>query len=389
MGVPLNDVQEDVLAVSRIEAVPTILDVICQSTGLGFAAVARVTESRWIACSVKDDIAIGLRPGDEVKAETTMCYEVRRLRRPIVIDHVGQDQIYSRHSPGMNGFQSYISVPIVLSDESFFGTLCAMDQRQIRLDKPGILGMLDLFAGVIATHLDTTATEADLAGERKTSALREQSIAVLGHDLRNPLAAIESGMRLLRREPLTDKASQIVELVQNTVLRMSGLIDNVLDFAQGRLGGGIVLARNASEHLQPGLEQVVAELRAAHPDQIIDASFEITTSVDCDRCRILQLFSNLLGNALEHGADDKPIVARVSTTEGMFELWVANAGDPIPPEAMKHLFSPFSRGEVRPNQQGLGLGLYIASEIARAHGGTVSVSSTEEETRFTFRMPLD
>src|ERR1700733_14971269 len=110
--VPL-DFQADVESVSRIEAVPTILDVVCRTTGMGFAAVARVTEDRWIVCSVKDEIAFGLQPGGELKVETTICHEVRERRDPIIINHAAEDEIYSFHpTPIMYGFQSYISVPI-------------------------------------------------------------------------------------------------------------------------------------------------------------------------------------------------------------------------------------------------------------------------------------
>ena len=103
--------------------------------------------------------------------------------------------------------------------------------------------------------------------------------------------------------------------------------------------------------------------------------------------RIGQLFSNLLGNALTYGVAGEPVTV-TAKTEDQFELAVCNAGNPIPPAAMERLFYPFSRGEVRPSQQGLGLGLYIASEIAKAHGGTIDVTSTPELTCFTLRMPL-
>jgi sigma-B regulation protein RsbU (phosphoserine phosphatase) len=136
------------------------------------------------------------------------------------------------------------------------------------------------------------------------------------------------------------------------------------------------------------LGQVMAELRAASPNRVIEAEFDITEPVMCDRERIGQLFSNLLGNALTYGAADQPIRVRAATAGGMFELSVANSGDPIPPAAMERLFLPFFRVAVRPSQQGLGLGLYIASEVARAHGGELDVTSTPEETRFSFRMPL-
>ena len=384
--------QADIEAVGTISAVPTILDVVCRVTGMGFAAVARVTEQRWICCAVNDLIQFGLQPGGELKVETTICHEVREMREPVVIDHVAEDSLYCRHhTPAMYGFQSYISMPIVLKDGRFFGTLCSIDPQPRRLKNPETIGMFKLFAELIAFHLDAgerlAASEASLTGERQNSELREHFIAVLGHDLRNPLASIDAGARLLQKTPLNEKATTIVTMMQDSVRRMAKIIDNVMDLARGRLGGGIALDR-AREPLGPVLDQVVAEARLTHPERAIDVAFDLTAPVDCDRSRIARLFSNLLGNALLYGKADAPVTIRASTRDGTFELSVANAGDQIPAAALARLFEPFARGDVRPNQQGLGLGLYIASQIARAHGGTLEVTSTPAETRFTFRMPL-
>jgi signal transduction histidine kinase len=168
---------------------------------------------------------------------------------------------------------------------------------------------------------------------------------------------------------------------------MAGLIDHVLDFARGRLGGGLPLDRNAHEPLRPALDQVIAELRTARPDRTIEAEIALDDPVYCDRARIAQLLSNLLANALTHGASDGPITVKALTIGGMLELSVANPGDPIPHATRERLFQPFTRASAQPHQQGLGLGLYIAAEIARAHGGTLDVTSTPAETRFTLRMP--
>jgi sigma-B regulation protein RsbU (phosphoserine phosphatase) len=229
---------------------------------------------------------------------------------------------------------------------------------------------------------------ADLKDERETSELRELFIAVLGHDLRNPLASISAGARILLRRPRDETETRVLQMMETTVIRMAGLIDNVLDFARGRLGGGITLSRDASRPLEPVLRQVVDELSAAMPDRVIETDFRIADPVNCDRSRIGQMVSNLLGNALTHGSPDKPVNVVASTGNGMFELWIANAGAPIPEAAMANLFEPFFRGQVRASLQGLGLGLHIASEIAKAHEGTLSVTSTADETRFTFLMPL-
>jgi phosphoserine phosphatase RsbU/P len=229
-----------------------------------------------------------------------------------------------------------------------------------------------------------------LATERETAELREQFIAVLGHDLRNPLAAISAGARILQRSGALreHKDLRVLDMINTTVTRMSDLIDNVLDFARGRLGGGITLSRDAERPLEPVLEQVVDELRTASPRRVIETSFEIIDRVNCDRTRIGQLASNLLGNALTHGAPDQPVRVGAKTAGGEFALWVANAGNPIPTAAMQKLFEPFFRGDVRESRQGLGLGLHIASQIAQAHGGRIEVTSTLDETRFVFTMPL-
>jgi signal transduction histidine kinase len=383
----------DVAAVGRIDAVTSILDVLCRSTGMGFAAVARVTEQHWIACAVKDDIAFGLKPGGELRVETTICNEIRDSRKPVVIDHVSDNPVYRNHpTPAMYGFQSYISMPIIRADGSFFGTLCSIDPKPRAVSRPEIVEMFRLFAELIAFHLDSqdniAATEAQLSKEREAAKLRDQFIAVLGHDLRNPLASIDAGAKLLRKEPLGGRAPAILDLVERSVSRMAELIDNVLDLARGRLGGGLALERNAEAGLDGALEQVANELRSAWPGRTIATDFEIGAPVMADRSRIAQLLSNLVGNALSHGAPDQPVLIEAKTADGQFRLSVANRGEPISSETMERLFQPFVRGAGHGAKQGLGLGLYIASEIAKAHGGRLDAASSPEETRFTFVMPL-
>ena len=202
-----DDFSKDLEAVARIPAVATILEVVCRTTGMGFAAVARVTEDRWIACDVRDEIQFGLKPGGELKVETTICNEIRQSGNAVVIDHVSRDNVFCSHpTPAMYGFESYISVPIILPGRGFFGTLCAIDPRPARVNTPPVIGMFNLFAELIAFHLDAqerlAASAASLSDERRTAELREQFIAVLGHDLRNPLASIDGGAQLLGKMPL-------------------------------------------------------------------------------------------------------------------------------------------------------------------------------------------
>ena len=160
-----------------------------------------------------------------------------------------------------------------------------------------------------------------------------------------------------------------------------------MDYARGRLGDGLTMSRDADAEIGPVLVQVVQELRSVNPDRVIDMQFDLAGPVSCSRSRIAQLLSNLLGNALTHGTSTKLVLVRATSDDANFELSVSNGGEPIPPGALANLFQPFFRAAAGRNQEGLGLGLYIASEIAKAHRGTLDVSSSPLETRFTFRMP--
>ena len=382
----------DVEAVGRVAVVPTILDIVCRITGMGFAAVARVTKDRWIACGVQDGIGFGLQPGGELKVETTICDEIRQHHEAVVIDHVAEDEIYCGHpTPAMYGFQSYISIPITMPDGSFFGTLCAIDPKPHVVNTPEIVGSFKLFADLIAFHLDANLrlakAEAAMVREREVSALREQFIAVLGHDLRNPLASVSAAAQMLLRRP--ERTANLADQIEQSVSRMAGLIEDVLDFARGRLGDGLQLDRDPERPLGPTVTGVVEELRNTHPDRVVELELRLEQPVDCDRARIGQLLSNLVANALTHGLSTEPVRVRAVAAQGWFELSVANGGVPIPADTLGNLFQPFFRGPAPHNRQGLGLGLFIASEVARAHGGTLEVTSTMAETRFTFRMAIE
>ncbi|TAV72559.1 PAS domain-containing sensor histidine kinase [Rhizobium leguminosarum] len=300
----------------------------------------------------------------------------------------------------MQGFFNEVALDLVTADGRKLPVLAnAMERRSE--DGALLFTRVTMFQAAERRRYERELVEAraaaDAAGatiksqldfEQQTAELREQFIAILGHDLRNPLASIAAAGRMLRKEEQTDRSTKVLDLMQGSVVRMSGLIDNVLDFARARLGGGIVLDRRA-EVLEPILRQVIEELRYSHLDRAIEVSIELDGPINCDSSRIGQLVSNLLGNALTHGTPDEPVRLSAATVDGRLELWIANGGAPISSDAMTRLFQPFFKGEAGTSQRGLGLGLYIASEIAGAHGGTVMVSSDDQETRFTFVMPLD
>jgi sigma-B regulation protein RsbU (phosphoserine phosphatase) len=225
--------------------------------------------------------------------------------------------------------------------------------------------------------------ETKLMQEQQQAVIREQFIAVLGHDLRNPLGGIMSAADLLARNELNARDAKLVGILQASSKRMFEMINNIMDLARGRLGGGITIIPITSD-LQKLLHQVAAELQVSWPQRIINTDFEIDNPIQCDPARIAQLVSNLLANALTHGSSNETVLLKAKVSRTSWEISVINKGKPIPEEALQNLFQPFHREGHRSNN-GLGLGLYIASEIAKAHNGLLTVASNEEQTCFTFR----
>jgi len=389
-----SPIERDIALIARSNAVPTILEVVARTTGMRFTAVARVTDSHWTACAVYDRIEFGLKPGGELVLQSTICNEIREHHRPVIFGHASQHKIFASHpTPKLYGFESYISIPIFLSDESFFGTLCAIDPAPAQLDDPELLRTLELFAQLIAAQYEaerrSDTAELALLDEQSTARLRDQFVAVLGHDLRNPVQSITMGADMLERDLPDGRERRIARHIQRSCQRMSELISNIMDFALGKLGEGIAASMERPHDLAGDLEHVVSEIQRAHPDREIVVTTSLQQAFACDQRRIGQLLGNLLSNAITHGSHTSPVRVFILSNASHFELAVENAGKPIAEETIERLFQPFTRGTSTSPKPGLGLGLYIAAEIAKAHGGTLQAISNTAFTRFVFRMPLD
>ena len=382
----------DIATISRISAVPAILQVISELTGLRFAAVARITEEAWTACAVLDRLDFGLQVGDELDLVSTLCNEIRQGRHSVVIDKASEDPLYRDHqTPHAYQFESCIAVPILRTDGRFFGTICALDPNPAPLKSSTIQSTMESFARMLALQIEADEnlqrTEAALIKERQTAEMREQFIAVLGHDLRNPLFAISAGAEMLLRKVSDPANEQRARHILTSARRATKLVDDVLDFARGSLGRGIPVNIEPCPDLGDALRHVIAEIQSIHPKRIIQSSIGDLSNVHCDRERVAQLLSNLLANAVTHGTPDGPIEVSTQVKEGHFVLSVKNQGL-IAEDALPHLFLPYSKPAGGTPQVGLGLGLYIASQIAQSHGGKLEVVSTEQQgTTFTFSLP--
>jgi len=231
-----------------------------------------------------------------------------------------------------------------------------------------------------ATELETQAQE--------RAHFAEQMVGIVSHDLRNPVSAILMSAALLEREALTARQSDILRRILTVGQRASRLITDLLDLTQARLGSGLAVAP-APIDLHATVAEAVQELAQAYPERLLRHVPQGAGACVADADRLAQLVVNLVSNALAYGAAQAPVVVTSRIEADAFSIAVANDGEPIAPETLRRLFTLMVRGGgATPADHGIGLGLFIVSEIAKAHGGTASVVSTREAgTVFSVTLP--
>lgn len=344
-------------------------------------------------CAVYDQVNFNLIPGDQLDIKTTFCSQVRKSTKAIVIEHAKKDDVYRQSEiPKMYGFESYFSFPIYNKNGDFFGTLCGLDPRPAVLKTDRIESQIKSFAELISRQMEVddrlAAVETDLISEQAAAKLREQYIAILGHDLRTPLSALKMGVDFLVDHASDATSQKVLARMDNSAKRMTRLISDVMDFTHGQMGKGIQLNVKPASDLKSVLVHTVSELSGLHPDREILADIIIDGTFSCDPERISQLLSNLLINAIVHGDAAQPIKVMANIEEETLTLSVSNGGTPISADVIDKLFHPFWRNENNKKTGGLGLGLFIASQIAEAHKGSLMVHSDENETVFSFKAAL-
>ncbi|OKS86477.1 GAF domain-containing sensor histidine kinase [Mucilaginibacter polytrichastri] len=283
MSITQSSIQADIEAIGKIPVVESLLEVICRTTGMGFAAVARVTDEKWIACSVRDEIEFGLLPGGELLLETTICHEIKQSNEGVVINHVDLDPSFrSHHTPAMYGFQSYISMPITRKDGTFFGTLCAIDPKPAKLDNPQTIGMFKLFADLIAFHLAAV----DQISLAQVSILEERK-------------SLE--MTALFNKQLASTNKQLAETKKNLQSMVSKLTES-----EDKLLQAIETGRMGTWSINPVTYEVtmsnfIKDMFGFSPDKEVSIE-EIVNAVDPD---YRQMLTDVLGNAIaKHQSSD-------------------------------------------------------------------------------------
>ncbi len=233
-------------------------------------------------------------------------------------------------------------------------------------------------AGAIANHVAAAVSRFEaVTSLQQTVKFNEMFTGMLGHDLRNPLGAIMASAQVAIRRAPDERTGKPLSRIITSGQRMARMIDQLLDFTRVRVGRGMPVEPVAVDLVQL-LRQVIDELDGALPGRVVQLTHQGQTNGTWDEDRLSQVFSNLIANALQHGADANVHVLVDGGAPESVRVEVHNAGA-IPEEVLPHLFEPMTGGESRRHRSdGLGLGLYISHQIIRAHGGSIAVASTPE-----------
>jgi signal transduction histidine kinase len=388
-----DQLYKDLEAVRKIPIVPTLLEVICRITGMRFAAVARVTKDRWLACSVRDEIEFGLKEGGELDIGTTICNEIRGDHQAVIIEHVDLDQFYkNHHTPRIYGLQSYISFPIILKDGSFFGTLCAIDPEPAKINDSKIIGTFTAFAELLSFHLQslelfeqslTTNIELNDKNKLLTNVNNDLDnfVYTAAHDLKSPISNIEGLIDVLSdtvsNEPPDRRAiSKIIELMRASVKRFTSTIIDLTTIAETQ--------KNIDEEKSEVIDifKMVADVKEDISDLIVksNATIEVIREGDVpvyfSKKNFKSILYNLLSNAIKYRSPERSpeILVKMGMMEGKTNLSVKDNGLGIPPDKKKEVFEMFKR--LHDHVEGTGIGLHIVKRIIDNSQGKIQVDST-------------
>ena len=383
--------QTDIEDIQSLSIIPTILDVICESTQMGFAAIARVTEDTWITCGVLDKLSFGLSVGDELDISTTFCNQVRKTDQIVVIDHVDTDNTYVNHPiPKQYGFQSYISVPIIKKNGEFFGTLCALDLKPNKVNNAKVIDMFNMFSGLISSHLDVVKTmnsQVDLI-KKKEDELENYSF-ITSHDLQEPLRKIQFLTDLLEHNEtrnLSKKGKKLFNSIKTSATRMRNIVNDLLKYSQNAPNPNLLEDVKMHKLILRVEFRLIEIFKQNNSKLIIN---------DLGKLPVLplqmeQLFFNLFSNSLKFKHPERDLVITINSTiasganfnvEKLLkdveycEIEVTDNGIGFDPIYSEKIFKMFQYLKPSEDNKSTGMGLAIAKRIAHNHEGEIIATS--------------
>lgn len=400
-----NNFQKDIEDIAQIPGISSILDIICNTTGMGFAAVARVTDDHWVTCSSRDHLNFGLKPGDELQIKTTICNEIRQREQLVIIDHVEQDPLYhNHHTPAMYGFQSYISVPIMRRDGSFFGTLCAIDPQPRELKSSKAAEMLTLFCDLISFHLSAIDSSRELERQvaLKTAELTEKNASlekmnqeleafayISSHDLQEPLRKIQTITTIIAEKEshnLSESGKDYFRRIQKAAQRMQSLIKDLLAYSR--------TAISEKKYEMSNLDDLLLDVKGDLKEELQNKNIQIEAgtlgNASIIQFQMRQLLYNLISNSIKFARPHVPAQITVAVKRGTDAdfndsnlprgnyicLSVTDNGIGFDPSHSDRIFNLFQRLHDREKIQGTGIGLAIVKKIVENHNGFIKATGT-------------
>lgn len=406
-----DSLARDIENVNKIPIVSTMLEVVCRTTGMGFAAIARVTQDRWIVCSVRDEISFGLEIGGELPIETTICNEIRDAKKAVIIDNVSLDPFYSNHhTPKIYGFQSYISVPIFLKNGEFFGTLCAIDPNPAVLNDAKTIGMFKLFTDLISFHLHSIeiiekSNASILEINRRLTESRDENRQyqhISNHNLQEPLRKIRmfSGL-LMDAADLndTEKAKILAQKINVSAQKFSMMIKDLSDFS------GLNDTSFQSVDLNRIISDVCSQLTVELDAKKVETNISEIPVIQAVPFQMEQLFYHLIHNSIKFSKSDVAPVIRINArllplnevialipTAREFEyveILMQDNGIGIEKSQLENVFDIFSQLPSDTTSKGRGIGLSYCRKIIRNHDGIITAESESGNgTRFKIVLPV-
>jgi signal transduction histidine kinase len=324
---------------------------------------------------------------DDIESTQTAPEQVKKARgeKPRVSGHTAAETHAALRLAGGFNIDQMVSEYRALR-ASVIKLWCAKEREPSRQDVQDLIRFNE--------SIDQELTESISHYTKKFNHSKDLFLGILSHDLRTPLsAALMSAELVFKIGPLNERQTMLNLQVVDSASRASEIITNLFDLTRARFGSGLPVTR---QRMNMGFvsRQVVDEMRAVYPGRVINLEVSGELDGEWDKARIGQVFSNLVGNAAQHGFKDLPIAVTVKGTDAEVILSVHNEGVPIPATVMGRIFDSLTRGDSkeegkeRTETGHLGLGLYITREIVISHGGEIDVKSSEKDgTTFTARFP--
>ncbi|OMQ11593.1 ATP-binding protein [[Flexibacter] sp. ATCC 35103] len=429
--------KQDIINIENITIVPTLLNVVCQTTGMGFAAIARVTDDRWITCSVQDNVQFGLKPGDELQIKTTICDDIRKNRRAVIIDNVSEDPEYhNHHTPAMYKLQSYISVPIIRKDGSFFGTLCAIDPKPNSLKEFKVREMFNLFADLIAFHLTVIEqeTENEIALKEKNNLLKKTEVEkkeiqklnsdiekkllqknislekmnseleafnyISSHDLQEPLRKIQLFTDTIEREEahnLSEKGKAAFHKIKMSAYRMQNLISDLLIYSKTKFDDRKFELKDLNQIAQDVIEDLTDEF----DNKNVVFDIQPLGKLSVIEFQFRQLLYNLISNSLKFASPGRDLIITVSAkmTNGELEklspltkyykITISDNGIGFDQQYNEKIFGLFQALHTKPLKS-TGIGLTIVKRIVENHNGFIKAEGIlNQGAKFEIFIPVE